>query len=340
MEGRGRRLAPSLMVGIPSVKLAYRPRWITSCAGIRALCLRATARTGERRCAHLWSRAIGVHRIMSPRTSMCALFGVVLAAASIAAADTTFTVTPTTARPGDPVLVTVVGSPRAPRGTANGKALQFFPIETGYQAVFAIALDARPDPVAIRVDSIAEPQTVQVGEVAFPETDVVVEDELANPSKLERERIDADNAAIVRAVARARGEPQFVRAFRRPPGEVNSDGHRSQHLGLDLFAREGTRVKAINAGTVVLVRPCFLGGNVVVVAHGGGIASAYLHLSKFSVAEGDHVAQGDEIGRAGHTGRTTGPHLHLGIHVPGGMVDPVAFFQLKIPPAGATVTRR
>ncbi|TMQ20586.1 MAG: M23 family metallopeptidase [Deltaproteobacteria bacterium] len=280
---------------------------------------------------------------------MCALFGVVLAAASIAAADTTFTVTPTTARPGDPVLVTVVGSPRAPRGTANGKALQFFPIETGYQAVFAIALDARPDPVAIRVDSIAEPQTVQVGEVAFPETDVVVEDELANPSKLERERIDADNAAIVRAVARARGEPQFVRAFRRPPGEVNSvfgvwrtfnDGHRSQHLGLDLFAREGTRVKAINAGTVVLVRPCFLGGNVVVVAHGGGIASAYLHLSKFSVAEGDHVAQGDEIGRAGHTGRTTGPHLHLGIHVPGGMVDPVAFFQLKIPPAGATVTRR
>lgn len=162
--------------------------------------------------------------------------------------------------------------------------------------------------MTIKVDGVAEIQTVQVGEVTFPETDVVVEDELANPSKPDRERIDADNAAILRAVAKASGEPQFVRAFRRPPGEINSvfgewrtfnDGHRSQHLGLDLFAREGSRVKAINAGTVVLVRPCFLAGNVVVVAHGGGIASAYFHLSKVSVAEGDRVAQGDELGLAG-----------------------------------------
>jgi murein DD-endopeptidase MepM/ murein hydrolase activator NlpD len=286
---------------------------------------------------------------MSPRTTTCALFGVVLAAASTAAADTTLSVTPTTARPGDPVLVTVRGSPRTPRGTANGKALQFFPVEAGYLAVFAIALDARPDPVTIKVDGVAEIQTVQVGEVTFPETDVVVEDELANPPKPDRERIDADNVAILRAVAKARGEPQFARAFRRPPGEINSvfgewrtfnDSHRSQHLGLDLFAREGSRVKAINAGTVVLVRPCFLAGNVVVVAHGGGIASAYFHLSKVSVAEGDRVAQGDELGLAGHTGRTTGPHLHLSIHVPGGLVDPVAFFKLTIPPNGATVTRR
>ena len=153
----------------------------------------------------------------------------------------------------------------------------------------------------------------------------------------------------MRAAARARGEPQFVRPFRRPPGEVTSrfgtwrtfnDGHRSQHLGLDLFAREGTRVRAINAGTVVLVRDCFLAGNVVVVAHGAGIASAYYHLSQISVAEGDTVAPGDEIGRAGHTGRTTGPHLHLSIHVPGGMVSPAAFFQLKLAPAGPAVTQR
>jgi murein DD-endopeptidase MepM/ murein hydrolase activator NlpD len=140
-----------------------------------------------------------------------------------------------------------------------------------------------------------------------------------------------------------------MRPFRRPPGEVNSvsgewrtfnDGHRSQHLGLDLFAREGSKVKALDAGTVVLVRDCFLAGNVVVVAHGGGIASAYYHLSKTSVAEGDAVAQGDEIGLAGHTGRTTGPHLHLSIHVPGGMVDPAAFFKLKITPAASKVSRR
>jgi murein DD-endopeptidase MepM/ murein hydrolase activator NlpD len=266
----------------------------------------------------------------------------------LAAADT-LTVSPTIVHPGDAVLVTVTGGHELPRGTANGAPLQFFASRAAYQAVFAVPLDASASEIAIEVDSVARPRTVQVRAMTFPETSVVVEDELANPPKPDRDRIDADNAAILRAADMAKGEPQFTRPFRRPPGEVTSafgewrtfnDGHRSQHLGLDLFAREGSRVRAINAGTVVLVRECFLAGNVVVVAHGGGIASAYFHLSKVSVAEGDSVAPGDELGLAGHTGRTTGPHLHVSIHVPGGMVDPAGFFKLGLAPAAAKVTRR
>jgi murein DD-endopeptidase MepM/ murein hydrolase activator NlpD len=286
---------------------------------------------------------------MSPKLLVYAVLGVASVYASPATAGPTLTVSPTTVSPGDAVLVTVTGGGEMPRGTANGSALQFFPSRTGYQAVFAVPLDAKPDPVTVEVDSVGQPQAVRVREVIFPETNVVVEDELANPSKADRERIDQDNAAILGAVAKAKGELQFTRAFRRPPGEVTSvfgvwrtfnDGHRSQHLGLDLFAREGSKVRAINAGTVVLVRDCFLAGNVVVVAHGGGIASAYYHLSKASVAEGDSIAQGDEIGLAGHTGRTTGPHLHLSMHVAGGMVDPASFFKLKIAPGKPKVTSR
>jgi len=281
------------------------------------------------------------------RCLACSLL--VVAAQTVPAAADTLTVSPTTARPGEPVLVTVTGGKDTPHGTANGGPLQFFPARGGYQAVFAIALDAGPEPISVEVDSVAQPRTVQVRAVTFPETSVIVEDELANPNKADRDRIDADNTAILRAIARAKADPQFIRPFRRPPGEVTSvfgewrtfnDGHRSQHLGLDLFAREGSRVKAVNAGTVVLVRDCFLAGNVVVVAHGGGIASAYYHLSKVSVAEGDPIAQGGELGLAGHTGRTTGPHLHLSVHVPGGMVDPAAFLKLKLAPAAADVTRR
>lgn len=276
------------------------------------------------------------------------LVGLALAGASPAAADK-LTVSPAIVHPGEPVLITVTGGDDTPRGTVNGAALQFFRARAGYQAVFAVPLDAKLDPVTIEVDSVVQPQTVAVRARSFPEASVIVEDELANPAKADRDRIDADNAAILRTAARASGEPQFVRSFRRPPGEVTSvfgewrtfnDGHRSQHLGLDLFAREGSRVKAINAGTVVLVRDCFLAGNVVVVAHGGGIASAYYHLSKVAVAEGDTVGQGDEIGLAGHTGRTTGPHMHLAIHVPGGLIDPAAFFKLKLAPSAAKVTRR
>lgn len=283
-----------------------------------------------------------------------------MGAAAPAAADT-LAVTPAVARPGDPVLVTVTGARETPRGTANGAPLQFFRSRTGYQAVFAVPLEVTLDPtsgptteaaiqpISVEVDSVPQPKTVRVKAAKFPETSVVVEDELANPAKADRVRIDSDNAAILGAAARAKGEVLFARGFRRPPGEITSpfgewrtfnDGHRSQHLGLDLFAREGSRVKAVNAGTVVLVRDCFLAGTVVVVAHGGGIASAYYHLSKVSVAEGDSLAQGDEVGLAGHTGRTTGPHLHLSIHVPGGMVDPASFFKLGIAPAPARLGSR
>ena len=111
-----------------------------------------------------------------------------------------------------------------------------------------------------------------------------------------------------------------------------NDRHRSQHLGTDLAAREGARVTAANAGTVALVRDTFLAGNVVVIAHGGGISTLYFHLSKVDVAEGNSVNQGAVIGRAGHTGRTTGPHIHLSIHVDGGMIDPITFLKLSLRP--------
>ena len=272
-----------------------------------------------------------------------------LSASTLAAAESRVTVTPPQAHPGDPVLVTVTGSKETPKGTANGEPLHFFAAVGGYQAVVAIPLDAKIKKLAVEVDSVKKPGYVQILERTFPETDVIVEEELANPSKADGDRIGADNRAIIEAVTKSKGEPQFTRAFHRPAGEVTSpfgewrsfnDGHRAQHLGLDLFAREGSKVAAVNSGTVTLVRDCFLAGNVVVVAHGGGLATAYFHLSKISVAEGDVVAQGAELGLAGHTGRTTGPHLHVSVRVPGGFVDPAAFFKLKIAPRAPASARR
>lgn len=261
--------------------------------------------------------------------------------AAAASAEPEVQIAPKTVHPGDPVLVTVTGEARAPKGKVGDTPLVFFAAKHGYQAVFAVPLDTRPTSLSIQLDGAPIRAAVTVEDRTFPETDVIVEDELANPPKPDRDRIDADNKAIIDA-AKTKDAPQFDRPFRRPPGEITSvfgewrtfnDGHRSQHLGTDFFAREGTRVRAINAGTVVLVRDTFLAGTIVVVAHGGGISSAYYHLSKTSVAEGDPVRAGQELGRAGHTGRTTGPHLHLSVRVPGGFVDPIAFFKLKLAPA-------
>ena len=279
-----------------------------------------------------------------------ASLAILLAIGGTAAADPKVTVAPKIAHPGDAVLVTVSGAKDMPKGTANGAALEFYPAKAGYQALIAIPLDAKAEPISVEIQSAKLPVSVAVKEKKFPETDVIVEDELANPPKADRDRIDADNAAIIAAVGKGKGTPQFTRTFKRPPGEVTStfgewrtfnDGHRSQHLGTDLFATEASPVKAVNAGTVTLVRDTFLAGNVVVVAHGGGMATAYYHLSKATVAEGDVITQGTEIGLAGHTGRATGPHLHISVRVPGGWVDPVTFFKLAIsPPRGqATATR-
>ena len=266
----------------------------------------------------------------------------VLAAAGVAAAEPKLAVSPAAVHPGDAVVVSVLGATTPPEGKAGGQPLRFFPAKAGYQAVFAAALDINEDHVLVEVTGGPKPVSVAITPVTFPETKLVVEDEMANPPKADRERIDADNRAIEQSYAKAAGAPLFTRGFRRPAGATTStfgewrtfnDGHRAQHLGLDLGERENTKVAAINAGTVVLVRDTFLAGNIVVVAHGAGISSLYFHLAKTTVAEGDAVVQGAELGRVGHTGRTTGPHLHLSIHVAGGLVDPTSFFALPLAPA-------
>ncbi|MDQ3366072.1 MAG: M23 family metallopeptidase [Myxococcota bacterium] len=281
---------------------------------------------------------------MKPRLFAPTCLAAVLAVSASAIAAPKLTVSTRSARPGDPVLVTVTGTKTLPSGKAGGDTLEFFAARTGYQAVFAVPLDAKDAPIEVTVEGAAKPATVKVRTVTFPEAKVVVEEELANPAKADRDKIDADNAAIIGAMRKGADEPQFTRAFRRPAGRITSgfgewrtfnDGHRSQHLGLDVAAREGAKIVAINAGTVTLVRDCFLAGNVVVVAHGGGIASAYYHLSKPTVAEGDVLKAGAVVGLAGQTGRATGPHLHLSVRVPGGSVDPAAFFKLRIAPAPA-----
>jgi murein DD-endopeptidase MepM/ murein hydrolase activator NlpD len=270
----------------------------------------------------------------------------VLCGATTVAHAERITVQPKLVRPGDAVLVVVSGAAETPEGRAGDKPLHFFRARNGYQALFAVPLDETARAIAVHVDGTR--QRVVVRDIDFPESDVIVEDEYANPPAAERKQIDEDNRAILDAM-KSDGGPQFTHAFRRPRGEVTStfgewrtfnDGHTSQHLGTDYAAREGAKVRSINDGTVTLVRDTFLAGNVVVIAHGNGIATAYFHLSDSVVAEGDVVRAGAVIGRAGHTGRATGPHLHLAVHVPTGFVDPATFFRLPISPATPMSARR
>ena len=105
----------------------------------------------------------------------------------------------------------------------------------------------------------------------------------------------------------------------------------SPHLGLDFRVPSGTPVAAMNEGTVLLARPLYYEGNFVVLDHGQGLLTLYLHLSEFKVKEGDRVKRGQEIGLSGGTGRATGPHLHVAVRWQGTYLDPARLFQLNLP---------
>ncbi|WP_227762591.1 peptidoglycan DD-metalloendopeptidase family protein [Zhaonella formicivorans] len=95
------------------------------------------------------------------------------------------------------------------------------------------------------------------------------------------------------------------------------------HHGLDIAAKKGTSIKAIDAGRVI-----FSGwknsvyGYTVIIDHGGDIKAVYAHNSKNLVKTGEWVKAGQTIGLVGSTGRTTGPHLHLEIHLKDQPVNP------------------
>jgi murein DD-endopeptidase MepM/ murein hydrolase activator NlpD len=87
----------------------------------------------------------------------------------------------------------------------------------------------------------------------------------------------------------------------------------------------------MNTGTVLLASPLYFEGNCVVLDHGQGLMTLYLHLSEIKVKQGERVERGREIGLSGGTGRATGPHLHLAVRWQGVYLNPAVLLALKLP---------
>jgi murein DD-endopeptidase MepM/ murein hydrolase activator NlpD len=101
-------------------------------------------------------------------------------------------------------------------------------------------------------------------------------------------------------------------------------GERAGHNGMDIAAPEGTTVVAVQSGTVITAGWVTGFGNCIIIDHGGNLWSLYGHLTNggILVAQGQQVKRGDVIGKVGTTGRSTGPHLHLGAYLKGQVVNP------------------
>ena len=96
------------------------------------------------------------------------------------------------------------------------------------------------------------------------------------------------------------------------------------HEGIDIAAGYGTPIHASAAGTVIYAGWMGGYGNLIIIDHGGGLATAYAHQSSFAIGGGS-VSQGQTIGYIGCTGHCFGPHLHFEVRVNGGAVDPLGY---------------
>jgi hypothetical protein len=107
------------------------------------------------------------------------------------------------------------------------------------------------------------------------------------------------------------------------PVEANTDSiYGEYHRGLDYEVPVGTPVRAPAAGTVLLARPLALTGQTLLLDHGQGVISAFFHLSRLDVGEGDWVEPRAALARSGDSGVAAEPHLHWAVYVLGVAVDP------------------
>ncbi|HUK65208.1 MAG TPA: M23 family metallopeptidase [Anaeromyxobacteraceae bacterium] len=253
---------------------------------------------------------------------------------------------PARVHPGEAFLVLVRGAKDPPRAEIFGRALAFFAVRDGYAAVAALPVET---PAGSRRERLllAEgeggPSSLELELEVLPEhfqrEQIEVDQGFVAPHPPEVERrIAADRAALATAFAQPAAAPIFTGAFALPRKDritgrfgverILNGVKASQHYGLDLAGKVGDRVAAANAGKVVLVRDCWASGMTIVLFHGAGLYSTYLHLSRALVEEGVGVTRGQPIGLVGKSGRVSGPHLHWGVKVNDLYVDPESVLRL------------
>ena len=186
-------------------------------------------------------------------------------------------------------------------------------------------------------------RTFTVARAKYPKIEVklTVEGKFTEPSPEQLKQIEEDQKVKQEYLNRVTAEREWEGKFSAPANASISDVYGSQrifngkaqrpHFGLDFRVPTGTPVNAMNDGTVVLARPLYFEGNCIVLDHGQGFLTLYLHLSDFKVKEGDTVKSGQVIGLSGGTGRATGPHLHVAVRWQGTYLDPARLMELPLP---------
>jgi murein DD-endopeptidase MepM/ murein hydrolase activator NlpD len=259
---------------------------------------------------------------------------------------------------GGPVLFQVK-SPQALQslsGTWLGHDISFSfdPKSKTWYALAGVSLETSPGPYELELTGESEAgktlgrkitfsRKFAVARGKYPKIQVKlsVEGKFTEPNPEQQKQIAESQEIKKDYLNRVTPEREWSGPFATPADAAISDVFGSQrifngktsspHLGLDFRVPSGTPVEAMNDGTVLLAQLLYFEGNFVVLDHGQGLLTLYLHLSEFKVKEGDPVKRGQIIGLSGGTGRATGPHLHVAVRWQGTYLDPAGVMRLHLP---------
>jgi len=257
---------------------------------------------------------------------------------------------------GTPVLFRVTTP--TPVRTLSGNWLGHeiaFSFDASHKSWFALAgisLETKPGAYPIQLhaetssgqsagEAISFEKEIRVERQRYPRVLLKVPGRYTAPSAEEQRQIEQDKETKAEAFKTLSPGREWKGSFAPPVNAEISDvfgvervfngSVQSTHQGLDFRVSSGTSVAAVNSGRIILARSLFFEGNCVVIDHGQGLLTLYLHLSKFLANEGDDVKKGQAIGLSGGTGRATGPHLHLAVRWQGVYLDPQVLLKLHLP---------
>jgi len=213
------------------------------------------------------------------------------------------------------------------------------------EVVFGIGRD-QVEPVTIELEEPSRGRsrvTIEVDPRDWPVERIDgVPPKTVEPPPAIAERIRREQARVAAARQRDDAREDYAVAFAWPvQGRISGrfgnqrvyvvggkDVPKSPHSGMDIAVPQGTPVNAPAGGVVTFADPdLYLTGGTVLLDHGHGVSSNFLHLSRIDVKVGQRVAQGEVIGAAGMTGRASGPHLHWGMNWFDVRVDPLLLVQ-------------
>jgi len=225
----------------------------------------------------------------------------------------------------------------APAGTHieyNGRVLRI-----GRDGVFVFGLDRdAPGEIALQVrgaNGATQVLSLHVARRDYPIERVEgLPQKTVTPDPETAARIEQEQARVTEARKRDDAREDFRNGFALPVAGARISGvygsqridngvAKSPHLGLDMAVPEGTPIHAPAPGIVTFAEPdLVLTGGTVLIDHGFGLTSSFLHMSRLDVKVGDTIRRGQVIGAAGMTGRASGPHVHWGFNWFDVRVDP------------------